>query len=224
MTPIMKLKQRPAATAKLVGGRLCLDFVNTIAWRRAQTPAGYAGPGKPEARAEKLNDYDDLLAWGWHMGLLTEVEVKSLGREASRQAGEAESVLARAIALREAIYRICLSVIKKTAPRAADVEVLNRELAAARNHKRLIAGEDHFVWRWMDENKALDRLLWSIADSAADLLTEGDLTRLRECGGATCGWLFEDTSRNRSRHWCDMQDCGNLAKVRRFRTRQRDAQ
>ena len=74
-----------------------------------------------------------------------------------------------------------------------------------------------------DSEAALDRMLWSIAHSGAELLTTGDLSRLRECGGEECGWLFEDTSRNRSRQWCDMQDCGNLAKVRRYRTRLRSS-
>src|SRR5438309_43500 len=53
-----------------------------------------------------------------------------------------------------------------------------------------------------------------------ELLTKGDLTRLRQCQGDDCGWIFEDASRNRGRRWCDMRDCGNIAKVRRFRTRQ----
>jgi len=70
-----------------------------------------------------------------------------------------------------------------------------------------------------DTETALDRMLWPIAQSAAEFLNAGDFSRLRECGGEECGWLFEDTSRNRSRQWCHMQDCGNLAKVRRFRTR-----
>jgi len=34
--------------------------------------------------------------------------------------------------------------------------------------------------------------------------------------------MFLDTSRNGRRHWCDMKDCGNLAKVRRFRQRLRE--
>ncbi|MCL4825828.1 MAG: CGNR zinc finger domain-containing protein [Caldilinea sp.] len=29
-----------------------------------------------------------------------------------------------------------------------------------------------------------------------------------------CGWLFFDASRNRSRRWCSMEDCGNRAKAR----------
>jgi predicted RNA-binding Zn ribbon-like protein len=32
--------------------------------------------------------------------------------------------------------------------------------------------------------------------------------------------MFLDISKNGRRQWCDMQDCGNLAKVRRFRQRQ----
>ncbi|MGA2590961.1 MAG: CGNR zinc finger domain-containing protein [Bryobacteraceae bacterium] len=37
-----------------------------------------------------------------------------------------------------------------------------------------------------------------------------------------CGWMFLDTTRNRSRQWCDMRDCGNRAKVRRFREKRRE--
>ena len=63
--------------------------------------------------------------------------------------------------------------------------------------------------------------LWLIADSATQMLTTGDLSRLRQCGGGDCNWLFKDPSRNRSRQWCVMEQCGNVAKVRRFRSRSR---
>jgi predicted RNA-binding Zn ribbon-like protein len=55
--------------------------------------------------------------------------------------------------------------------------------------------------------------------AAAALLVSPEQARLRRCGGDGCGWLFLDRSRNRSRHWCTMDDCGNLSKVRRFRRR-----
>jgi predicted RNA-binding Zn ribbon-like protein len=42
------------------------------------------------------------------------------------------------------------------------------------------------------------------------------LLRVRACESDTCQWLFLDTSRNRSRRWCDMKVCGNRSKVRRF--------
>ncbi len=78
-----------------------------------------------------------------------------------------------------------------------------------------------FVWEWNDTKPVLDRILWAISVSAAEMLTTSDLTRLRQCPGEDCGWLFDDTTRNRSRQWCDMKDCGNIAKVRRFRSRSR---
>ena len=52
---------------------------------------------------------------------------------------------------------------------------------------------------WAEGGRALDSMLWPIARSAADLLTSGELEAVRQCGGRNCGWLFLDTSRNRTR-------------------------
>jgi predicted RNA-binding Zn ribbon-like protein len=43
------------------------------------------------------------------------------------------------------------------------------------------------------------------------------------CRADDCGWLFVDASRNRSRRWCDMSECGNRAKAQRFRARHGEA-
>jgi predicted RNA-binding Zn ribbon-like protein len=56
-----------------------------------------------------------------------------------------------------------------------------------------------------------------VARSAAELLQSEELGRVRRCDGEDCRWLFLDTSRSRNRRWCDMADCGNTAKVRRYR-------
>jgi predicted RNA-binding Zn ribbon-like protein len=130
-------------------------------------------------------------------------------------------VFDRAIALREALYRIFRATMTSSRPQRIDLETVNEELLSARNSERLTHEADGFTWEWIGTETALDRMLWSIAQSAAELLTTGDLSRLRACCGEECGWVFEDTSKNRSRQWCDMQDCGNLAKVRRYRTRLR---
>jgi len=64
---------------------------------------------------------------------------------------------------------------------------------------------------------------WTHLESAVDLVRAVELRQLRACpvddGG--CGFLFLDRSRNHSRQWCTMQDCGNVSKVRRFRQRRR---
>ena len=49
---------------------------------------------------------------------------------------------------------------------------------------------------------------------------EGPL-RTRRCAGQECGWLFFDTTKNNRRRWCEMRVCGNRAKVRAVRERQR---
>jgi len=206
---------------KLVGGRLCLDFVNTIGGRRADAARRKREPHAVVILRDKLNDYIDLLVWSQRAGLLTEAELQALVREGKRREREAASVLARALALREALYGICKAVVDKRSPPARDLELLNQELAEARSHESLIVAADGFDWQWTGGSNALDRMLWPVARSAAEMLTMGDLTRLHACDGEDCGWLFEDTSRNRSRQWCTMEDCGNLAKVRRFRTRLR---
>jgi predicted RNA-binding Zn ribbon-like protein len=82
-----------------------------------------------------------------------------------------------------------------------------------------VPGREGLRWDWPDAGSRLDSPLWPVGRAAAALLTSGDLSRLRQCGGERCGWLFLDRSRNRSRHWCTMEDCGNVSKVRRFRQR-----
>jgi predicted RNA-binding Zn ribbon-like protein len=102
-----------------------------------------------------------------------------------------------------------------------DLETLNRELRVARAHERLVASP-RFAWEADNPPAALDRVLWPVVRSAADLLTSPELERVGQCRGEECGWLFLDISRSRRRQWCHMADCGNLAKVRRFRQRRRE--
>jgi predicted RNA-binding Zn ribbon-like protein len=43
-----------------------------------------------------------------------------------------------------------------------------------------------------------------------------DPARVRMCEAPDgCGWLFYDETRNGTRRWCSMKDCGNRAKARR---------
>jgi predicted RNA-binding Zn ribbon-like protein len=55
-----------------------------------------------------------------------------------------------------------------------------------------------------------------LAGEALSLLCSPKATRVGVCGGGNCGWLFVDESRGKRRQWCDMKDCGNRAKARRY--------
>jgi predicted RNA-binding Zn ribbon-like protein len=200
--------QKPDPTkVDLLGGRLCLDFVNT---------------GASGTDTDYLGTYSDLVAWSRHVGVLEEEEAGRLLREGARLPVEAAAVLERALGLREAIYRIFTRLIRGQRPQAADIEVLNRELSRATARRRIVPAGEGFDWTWSAEQE-LDRMLWPVVESAAELLTTEDLDRVHECAGESCGWLFLDVSKNRSRRWCDMQSCGNRAKVRRHYERKRRA-
>jgi len=200
-----------------------LDFVNTVDGRKSDSPPRKSRSVNSVVLGDKLRDYTDLVEWSRHSGILTATEARRLIQESKRSPNDAKAVLERALALREALYRICKATVTGRRPESVDLETMNDELLEARSHESLTHAVNGFTWEWVGSEAALDRMLWSIAHSAAEFLSKGDLSRLRECGGEECGWLFEDTSRNRSRQWCHMQDCGNLAKVRRFRTRLRSS-
>lgn len=198
------------ADMKFIAGHPCLDFVNTVGGRVT---------GPVAVLRDKLTDYGTLARWSHAAGLSNIQEARRLERAARLNPQRAARTLVRAVRLREVLYRIFQSLLKGERPRAADVTVLRLEISAARAHQQLRVSGVGFVWAWDDSRDTLDAPLWRISHSSAELLTSAVVAQLRQCGGQECGWLFLDTSRNRKRRWCDMKECGNRAKVRRFRER-----
>jgi len=200
------------STLKLETERLCLDFTNTVNWHASQNPI------------EELPTYHDLLAWAQKIGLVDEPGAQRLKRQAARRPREAVAVLARAHTVREAIFRLLTATAHQEAWDPADLALVNAELPASFTHLQLSAvPEANFALRWQAEPEALDRMLWPVVYSAADLLTQPELlSRVGECADDRgCGYLFLDMTKNRSRRWCDMKDCGNRAKARRHYERQK---
>ena len=64
----------------------------------------------------------------------------------------------------------------------------------------------------LDAAEPLDRLRLAIATAALEA-TRLDRSRVRRCGNERCVLLYFDTTKNRSRRWCDMAVCGNRAKA-----------
>jgi predicted RNA-binding Zn ribbon-like protein len=169
-----------------VGGALVLDFVNTRdEWLRA---SGWR---------EYLHSYDDLVAWSGLDAIAVD----------ARTAAE---VHARALALRDGLHGLFAALARGRAAAARDIEAVNDASRSLRTRPQLDR-ELRLTW-----TAAPDRPLGPVLASAAELLAHGPLDRLRECAGpdGTCGWLFIDRTRNRSRRWCSMEICGNPAKMR----------
>ena len=196
---------------EFTGNWLCLDFINTVEDRPSSHPR------------ELLNSYQDLVTWGHQAHIITDNEAQHLLAEAARNPEGASSVLQHAITFREATHDIFFALAESLSPSEAKLAIFNTELAATMSRARLVPGENHFVWDWTGKEHALERMLWMVVKSAADLLISGELDNVRVCSAPDCQWLFLDTSKNHSRRWCDMKGCGNRAKVRRHYERKKQS-
>ena len=194
----------PVESVDLVGGDVSMDLVNTA--------SGRSGPQVKD----RLTSYDDLVTWAERVHVAGPRRAERLRRAAAADPAAAAAVLGSAKELREVIYR----VFTADSPAPADLDALGRAAADAAATRRLRPSTDGYVFAWPDDD-ALDQLLWPVALSAAELLTSEDRVRVKECASESCNWLFLDQSRNRSRRWCDMKDCGNRAKARRYLARNR---
>lgn len=193
-----------------LGGNLCLDFCNTMNWRFS------------DLISDLFQQYGDLLEWGMVAGIVTEEEAAILRAEAARRPEEAAAVLGTAREFREALFRVIQRKEEGRPADPVDVERISRVVGSSMAHTRLQPAEGHYTTTWETATDALDRVLWPIAGSALELLTSPALPRARVCEGPGCGWVFLDTTRNRSRRWCSMELCGNRDKVKRFYRRHKE--
>lgn len=189
--------------------KLCLDFVNTMEWRGRENPI------------DNLKTYQDFVDWGFEKGLLREDESVQISDLARANPEKSEQLLKRIKALRETLYCIFVAIIQNENAEERDLERLNKALSKALGHSTIVQTEDGFGWEVAGNKLALDWILNPILHSAAEALTSGDLHRLRECADQQCKWLFWDKSRNRSKRWCSMNDCGNRAKAKSFYERKK---
>lgn len=213
----MDHKHRAAGNLELVGGRLCLDFANTVSTR---SPAQAGRSQQP--RREYLASYPDLVEWSEHAGLLTQAEADAMLEGAAHHPERAAAALEQAIALRETLYRIFAALVAGQAPQSADLAAINHTLHTALSHLEIFPFEDGFAWGWAANADDLERMLWPIARSAADLLTSPERSQVSRCARAGCDWLFVDASKNHTRRWCSMSACGSRVKMQRYYWRRKE--
>jgi len=190
----MSSEQPSPSEPQLVGGFACLDFCNTL--------SGWGGPGP----RERAGTPAALAAWCAY----------AFGDAPRIDAGD----WARLIRLRAVLHAVLDSVATQAAPPAEAVAELQIEVAEAAACRRLTVTAAGGTWQDappVDGTAVRHRL----AMDALDLLLQGEPARLKRCAGHDCAWLFYDRSKNASRRWCVMEDCGTRAKVRSFRARQK---
>ncbi len=203
----MDTSGRTVATVPLEGGHLALDFVNTVGGLRDDPPS---------SDEELLVVYDDLATWCARLGVISEREAGALRAAAKRDERAARRALREAIRLRELLYGVFRPLSDGKEPPAellARLRDAERAALADATLTRTGPALGAMHWSWPPA-AALSDPLRPVVHAAVELLTEGPLDRLKTCGN--CRWLFLDRSRNHSRRWCSMDECGIQMKHARF--------
>src|ERR1017187_4066413 len=173
---------------ELVAGHVALDLVNTLDNRFTEN-----GPN------ELLASYDDLLRFASQSGLLTGSQAKKLrglnvsGSKALHQAKE----------LRETLATIAYAQLDGKALSVSAFVKLEDYFRQAGLHRHLIADRRRPVWSWRGLDSEVPAPVWLLAQATEDFLLSEESLKLRCCASETCRWLFLDTSKNRTRRWCD---------------------
>ena len=207
----MDTSGRAVTTVPLEGGHLALDFVNTIGGLRFDPPS---------PADELLDSYEDFVVWCVRLGVLSKPDGEVLIRAAGTDQKAARRTLRRAQQLRELVYAVFRPLADGGDPPAELLDELRDAERDALATARLSPADGAMRWTWPPPRELADPLR-PITHAAVELLTSGPLEHLKVCGN--CRWLFLDQSRNHSRRWCSMDECGTQMKQRRFVERRRQS-
>ena len=194
-----------AAVLPLVGSELAFDLTNTT--------SGRGGP----RWLEHLQSAQNVIDWARHAKVLTEKDHRQLTRRLAASPRLRSQLLVRTIELRDLIYAIGRAIASRAAPRGREMDRLVQIHADCLARARLVAALATFAWVWDPAEQPVEAILGPVALSAMTLLSGSDLSRIKQCPGDHCGWLFFDTTKNKRRRWCEMEVCGNRAKQKRRR-------
>ncbi len=186
----------------IVAGHLALDFANTV-----DDPLG-------PARYDHAATYADLVRWAVRTEVITRPRGSRLLRAAAGRPQDAAAAATSAHELRDAVNQIFGAVADGAADTPKRWTRLRPFVADALACATLDDSDPTAPqWAW-PQTDDLTVVLHPIASAAADLLMSDQLRRVKRC--ARCPWLFLDSTKNRSRRWCDMNDCGTAQKIERY--------
>jgi predicted RNA-binding Zn ribbon-like protein len=190
-----------------VGERLCLDFVNTQVIVNSHS-------------VDLLQDFPNWVEWSLQAKVLNPSEVKQALRRwngSPQAAGAFEGAKALRESLRGAVERIA-SGGKVPGNAISRINALLRHPICYSSLARSREGLE--VRRHLVFDEPI-HLLVPVAESAADLFSQGHLSLIKKCDNPGCVLYFYDTTKNHARRWCSMTLCGNRMKVAAFYRRQR---
>jgi predicted RNA-binding Zn ribbon-like protein len=186
------------------GGRVCLDFANTLDWRTSNDPQ------------ELIPDYAAFLGWCARRGTMLASTAEALASIAKKDPSAGAAALAEVLSLRAEIWKICDALGRNG---RADLDSVNGLLAQAPPQQSLIGRNGVFLHDL--PGRSVREPLWPLLWSLAAVLTSADAGRIGCCQAEGCGWFYVDESPNRTRLWCSSEVCGNRERARRAYAKRR---
>lgn len=121
--------------------------------------------------------------------------------------------------LREAIHLAATAAALDDTLPAPAVSIINERSRSGRSAPMLLSsGELKWV---LGPPASVNDALSVVASDAIGIISGERDGRLALCASATCRAAFFDTSRSRTRRWCDMNICGNREKKAKFNAKHR---
>ena len=186
------------AATQFFGGRVCLDFANTLDWRTS---------GDPQ---ELIPDYDTFIAWSVRRSTVSAKTANRLRSHARANPAAVAVAMAGAFSLRAEIWKIAERLIEK---RPIDLDIVNAMVAPLPRQPRLLGQTGTYLHDLPGDD--LSAPLWPVLWSLTAVLTSEDAMRFGCCHAGGCGWFYVDESPNRTRMWCSSEVCGNRERARR---------
>ncbi|QOF34639.1 hypothetical protein E3G57_003555 [Mycobacteroides abscessus] len=124
-----------------------------------------------------------------------------------------EADLHRARELREVIHAAATAVANQSPPPSAAIRAINSYSAHGRAWPVLTSTGSR-IWRL--GSASVEDALSVIAADAIEIIAGERDGKMTLCASPTCQAAFFDTSRSRTRRWCEMNTCGNREKKARF--------
>jgi predicted RNA-binding Zn ribbon-like protein len=189
-----------------LGGALAIDFCNTVDSRPGFLTDQMVIDG------EHFKEVSHIIEWALAAKALTERETNEiLMLDDKRRA----LFLKQTIEVREQIFNVMLESTTGRGIQPQHLAALDHYLETFPRPK-LIYRNGRVERDWEITSRTCALLLTKIITNAINILVSDSVKRVKFCAASDCGWLFVDTSKNNSRRWCDMADCGNRAKARQF--------
>jgi len=192
------------AATQFFGGRVCLDFANTLDWRLTNDPQ------------ELIPDYAALLSWAERRLILLPPVAARLQSRAKVDDSRTQALMKEAFLLRAKIWDIA-DALRDEHP--IDLKQVNRMLQELPPQPKLVAHQGTHAYAL--PGKDLAEPLWPVLWSLTAVLASEDARRIGCCQAQGCGWYFVDESPNRTRLWCSSEVCGNRERARRAYAKRR---